>query len=261
MAGKRLLLAGTNLTLSYLFVAVLFFPVTVIQWIGRTSQLYKAARRPILFSESRAERIRNDLADGMSDGAVRILEYNDIGSIPVARQTYRHLGLKAARKTERTLSTGEFIITSVIIVVGIGASIINLVPISQHWVESSNLPAYAFGWISVGTTIFGFLLLTVILVRDSVVDFFMFDDKDLSTGTPPELLTKVVWNKKVAENPTKPVHAYYLLSLAGLISEEVYSKVLSALVESMDPETERQELMQNRLPEISELIIKEMTEE
>lgn len=254
-------MAAGKLALFYILVAFLFFPVTVIQRVGRIGSLYKVARRPVLFSEKQAEGIRDDLADGLSDGAVKILEHNDIGTIPVTRHTYRQEGLKAVRKAERALSTGEFIFTFAMIIASIGASAITLLPSGQQWAVSSNLPASTFAWISIGTTIAGFLILTVILVRDSVVDFLMFDDKDLSTGTPPELLTKVVWNEKVAENPTKPVHAYYLLSLADLISEDVYSKVLSTLVESMDPETEKQEIRQKRLPELSELIIKEMTEE
>lgn len=251
MGTARLFLIGVGLMVYYIFIWLIFFPTRVLLVLGRARTFQKYARSAVLFSDTQAHEVRDDLAQNMAVGAERVLEYHHVGHLP-SRHQFRREGLKSARSADSQLSSGEFLVSAIVVVLGLLASVFTIVPNGKKWAAAilSRYSIDILGIVSVATAVIGFLILVLVFLRNAVVSHLLYDDSELSVGERPELLMKMTWNSMVARNPAKVLKGYYLLRFGDLAGDRVYSVILSTLTDAMDPELGKWEVMKNRLPDL-----------
>lgn len=246
MVTLTVVLKGILLLFYYVTVTLMFIPVRLIGWVGNFFSIDYWLRRCLLLSDERAELIRDDLADSMSEGTRKILQEEGIDTLAVHRHKFRREGLKSVRDVDVKISNGELLVSLTLVLIGLNPSIIpTMVDIQvQLGVFQSTRQ------VSVLTTVIGLSILILTNIRGAVVSYLMYDDSGLSRGEPPELLTKMVWNQFAANRPAKVIGAYYLLYFGRLVSDGTYAGIRGTLVAGMDPNKTKSQSLRENLPKI-----------
>jgi len=256
MAFLKTISTGAILIIAFIVVWLLLLPTKLIFILGSSYSVNRPLRKPLIFSDKRSRKVRGDLLDAISDGADRVLQHTDNGQMPYSREIIKQRGLKAVGESERKLNSGEFLVSLLITITGLLASTLSI--LGERLGYSSTFGSYQFidliSLLSISATIVGVLILVLVGIRMAIIDHLVLGIDEFVFTDLSDLLTKLVWNESVAEQPTKVLRAYYLLIFADMIGEDTYSTVLSILEASMDPSTSASEVLQEYLPQIYESI-------
>ena len=235
---------------------LLFLPIRFLLVMGQKTDPQRWLRRLLLRSDERAKRIRDRAAQQFEEGTVRILQFNDLGSLPTSRHYIRYQGLEATERVEKSLENGEFLITACLVILGTIASVIALTRSGQQVIELAviQIGISQLSWLSVLLSLFGFLILVLLTIRNSITRHLMYDQRALSTGTRTELITKMTWNHLIAENPVYGLKVLYFLYFVEGLGEETFEATTTVLIAAMDPTQSRQEAYREHLPNIVEAV-------
>lgn len=262
MDGVKILITTFAIAVCYILVKIVFLPTTLLLYLGRFFEVQERLRKSLLFSDKKADEIRDSMAGSITEGAESILEHKEYDALP-SRHKFRQDGLKSVHRVEQELSAGEFIVSLLFAIIGVVISTITLIPeLKRHVVSAfAGSPIDFLTVISASSTAIGLLILVLVSLRTAVVDYLAYGIEDFSAGSVAELLSKTTWNQMVAERPAKMLQMYYVLWLADFLGEEPFSIILSIISDAMNPTLSNWEVMQEHYPAIMVSVSESVSEE
>lgn len=262
MNGTKILVTTFTVAISYILVKILFLPTTLLLYLGRFFDVHDRLRKPLLFSDKKADEIRDRMAESITEGTESILKHEDYDALP-SRHKFRQEGLKSVERVEQELSAGEFIISLTFAIIGVVVSIATLMPKLRYQISPTfaGSPIDLLTVISASSTAVGLLILILVSLRTAVVDYLAYGIDDFSAGSVAELLSKMAWNQMIAKKPAKMLQMYYVLWLADFLGEEPFSAILSVISDAMNPTLSKWDVMEKNLPAIMDSVFQSVSEE